>query len=241
MHRAPFPATSHGNDKFCPTSANSVFVSDNCKNHSVHRELIATIAATVLDTLWCGLTGVHSVWCALDRPGQLFHQNPCLILLPKSNILSNVHGLRYRVQVHGNAYIQMPHQQFLCSTCSCSTTMTSINCLVLLSISGYFYSAFSKHLLPYAHLHNLSSSIPITPLTCQVQHPMCSASNTKVHSWLFYLPFLTLMAVLSGLAHLFMYVLHYCLHQSSTEDKFCLTIKPLTDIQSPPMQHLLPA
>jgi hypothetical protein len=33
-----------------------------------------------------------------------------------------------------------------------------------------------------------------------------------------YLPFLTLTAVLSRLAHLFMYVLHYCSHKSSTDD-----------------------
>jgi fatty acid desaturase len=34
----------------------------------------------------------------------------------------------------------------------------------------------------------------------------------------FYLPFLALTAVLSRLAHLFMYVLHYCSHQSSTDN-----------------------
>jgi hypothetical protein len=62
---------------------------------------------------------------------------------------------------------------------------------------------------------------PILPIS----HQTSSAFGKHM---LFYLPFLALTAVLSRLAHLFMYVLHYCLHRSSTDNKFCLAVNRYT-------------
>ena len=78
------------------------------------------------------------------------NRRSCLALLSKSNVISmSMNSSIGPGPWECSSYkSQLPHQQFLCSTCSYSTTMTPINHLISVSILGYLHCAFSKHPLP---------------------------------------------------------------------------------------------